>query len=119
MRPDLGAAWVQKLCYTDTDTDVLLVRWANAVNKCRAFLASWTRIEPNSYANIIDVIDIQYALHAWLRQLQYFQLLQNILRLVQDMVEVGVFLLPSHETMRWVVTDPGGPLHKAKVYKIT
>ena len=113
MHPDLPAAWLQKLCYADTD----VLRWANAVNKCRAFLASLTRIQPNPYENLIDVIDVQYALHAWLRQLQYFQLLQSPEIKGGAGGGAGEQTFPDacpsakldvEETiMRWVMTDAG------------
>ena len=70
---DLSAAWTQKLMYADTD----ILRWANVVNKMRAFLASKTHLADsvNPFAGTLDVIDVQYALHAWLRQLEYFSAL--------------------------------------------
>ena len=109
IHPDLGAAWLQKLAYADTD----VLRWANTVNKCRAYLASLTRIPVNPYENIIDVIDIQYALHAWLRQLQYFQLLQSPQMKgageEHSTPDAGLPNKPDAEEtiMRWIMTDAG------------
>ena len=72
-KPDLSSAWTQKLMYADTD----ILRWANAVNKMRAFLASKTPLAGpvNPFLANVDVIEVQYAVHAWLRQLEYFSAL--------------------------------------------
>ena len=72
-KEDMSSAWTQKLMYADTD----ILRWANAVNKMRAFLASKTHLADvvNPFVGTVDVIDVQYALHAWLRQLEYFSAL--------------------------------------------
>ena len=70
---DISAAWTQKLMYADTD----ILRWANCVNKMRGFLASMSQLDPNQVAASVDIIDVQYALHSWIRQLEFFAALQR------------------------------------------
>ena len=70
---EMSSAWTQKLMYADTD----ILRWANAVHKMRGFLASKTDVPDLVNSRTVDVIDVQYALHAWIRQLEYFSALVN------------------------------------------
>ena len=112
MHPDLESPWLHKLSYADTD----VLRWANAVNKkwCALSSASLTRWQLETRTRTSSMSST-YALHAWIRQLQYFQLLQEAsLRMWGSMLS-RFAILHRRQQLRWVMKSPRGTMHRCNL----
>ena len=65
-KPSLSDIWTQKLDYLDSD----VIRMANIVRRMRQFLHTRARLPFPE--NSISIRDLQYALHNWSRQLEFY-----------------------------------------------
>ena len=97
---DLHPAWEQKLDYMDTD----ILRCANVVGRMRQFLAQISQIAPQE--NHIGILEVQYGIHSWCRQLEYYAALIEEAKKSSGKSPVSVPSHPdkSHLVMKWVVT---------------